>query len=153
AEVSPVPAGVLVPFRYRQSTKAASAAPCIKSPTQSVRLPGPLFSFTVTVPPPFTTVGVTSNVKPTPETPPETSPAVVVKLTIPAKVPTAVGVRRTTTAWLAPAARLNEPPEKMLYGGAVEAVPVRVPCPVFWTVKVRSAELPTATLAKSWAGG
>ncbi len=37
----------------------------------------------------------------------------------------------------------------MLKGAEVEALPLRVPPPVFVTVKVRSAELPTATLPKS----
>ncbi len=46
------------------------------------------------------------------------------------------------------------PPETMLKGAPlVLAVPLRVPLLVFWTVKVRSAELPIVTLPKSRAGG
>ncbi len=36
------------------------------------------------------------------------------KFTLPAKVPAAVGVKRTVTVWLAPDARENEPPDTML---------------------------------------
>lgn len=40
-----------------------------------------------------------------------------------------------------------------LKGAEVDAVPVKVPPPVFWTVKFLSAELPTLTLPKSWELG
>src|SRR5947199_253102 len=83
--------------------------------------------------PPF---GLTTVIcAPVPLTTGETLPPLDVKLTFPVKLPVAVGLKRTTTPWLAPAPRLKEPP------------------PVFWTVKVRSAELPTATLPKSCEAG
>src|SRR6266849_3695165 len=41
----------------------------------------------------------------------------------------------------------------MLKGVEVDAVPVNVPPPVFWTVKFLSAELPRMTLPKSWELG
>jgi len=41
----------------------------------------------------------------------------------------------------------------MLKGVEVDAVPVNVPPPVFWTVKFLSAELPRITLPKSWELG
>ena len=41
---------------------------------------------------------------------------------------------------------MNEPPENTENGAVVVALPVRVPPPTFWTVKLRLAELPTPTL-------
>jgi hypothetical protein len=70
------------------------------------------------------------------------------KLTLPAKVPAAVGWNRTVTTWLAPAASENEPPDTILYGAPTLAVPVMLAVLVFCTVKVASAELPTAMLPK-----
>ena len=40
-----------------------------------------------------------------------------------------------------------------LKGSEVDAVPVNVPPPVFWTVKFLSAEFPRVTLPKSWELG
>src|SRR3989442_10289086 len=40
-----------------------------------------------------------------------------------------------------------------LKGSEVDAVPLNVPPPVFWTVKFLSAELPRVTLPKSWELG
>src|SRR2546426_414359 len=88
-----------------------------------------------------------------PVTASETSPPLEVKLTFAAKTPGAVGLNRTTTAWLTPWTRLKEPPETMLKGGVVEALPVRIPPPVFWTTKVLSTEFPTFTVPKSCEPG
>ena len=90
---------------------------------------------------------------PVPLTPREVLPPFDVKLTFAVKFPGAVGLRRTTTPRLAPAARLKELPEWTAKGEDVEALPVRVPPPEFRTVKVRSAELPMATAPKSCEAG
>src|SRR2546422_204882 len=65
------------------------------------------------------------------------------KFTLPANVPVDVGLKRTDVSWLCPALRLKELPETMLKGAVVETLPVSVPPPVFCTVKLLSAELPT----------
>jgi len=44
-------------------------------------------------------------------------------------------------------------PEKTEKGEGVKALPVSVSVPVFWTVKVRSAQPPTGTLPKSREAG
>jgi len=62
-----------------------------------------------------------------------------VKLTFPTKLASDAALKRTTTAWFAPAARLKGLPETTETGAEVEAFPVRVPPPVFWTMNVRSA--------------
>src|SRR5882724_5272269 len=62
-------------------------------------------------------------------------------------------VNRTTTELAVPPRRLKEPPETMLKGGVVEALPVRVPPPVFLTIKVLLAELPKLTVPKSCEPG
>src|SRR5207245_626067 len=62
AEATPVAGALMVPLRYRQSKEAQLSAPCRKRPTQSVGLPGPLLTVTVTVPPPFTVVGLIASV-------------------------------------------------------------------------------------------
>src|SRR5438552_10429878 len=86
---------------------------------------------------------------PVPVTTRERFPPLDVKLMLPGNVPVCVGLKRTRTSRLAPAPRLKEPPVTTLKGGEVEAFPIRVPVPLFCTVKVRSAELPTATVPKS----
>src|SRR3990170_8637556 len=92
---------------------------------------------------------------PVPVTTRETVPPLEVKLTFPVTLTGAVGVKRTTTVWLVPAPRLKDPPggEKMPNEVEAEAFPVRVPPPMFWTVKLRSAELPRVTLPKSCEAG
>jgi hypothetical protein len=62
-----------------------------------------------------------------------------VKLTFAVAVAAAVGVKRTTTAWLPPTARVNGLPETMLKGAGTDAVPETVPPAAgswFDTVKV-----------------
>src|SRR5439155_1007550 len=105
------------------------------------------------VSPPFGLVTVIC--APVPVTPCEIGDvrALDVKVTFRVKVPVAVGLNRTTTAWFAPAARLKELPETTEKGAVVAALPVRVPPPVFWTVNVRSDDVPTGTLPKSCEGG
>src|SRR2546425_8322359 len=76
-------------------------------------------------------------------------PALELKEAVLAKLPAAMGLNRATTVWLAPAPRLNEPPEMTLKGAAPEAVPVREPPPGLVTVNERSADPPTATAPKS----
>src|SRR5439155_9925330 len=73
-------------------------------------------------------------------------PAAPLKVTLPAKVPVDVGLKRTLTRWLSPAAREKDPPEVTRNGALAVAVPLTTPPPVFCTVKVRSSELPTGTL-------
>ena len=62
AAVSPLAGAVCVPFRYFHSRKAESTAPATYSATQSVGLPGPFATVTVTVAPPATVVGVAESV-------------------------------------------------------------------------------------------
>src|SRR5438876_3619833 len=101
--------------------------------------------------PPF---GLTTVIRaPVPLTTGETLPPLDVKLTFPVKLPVAVGAKRTTMVWLVPAPRLKGVPETTEEGADVEALPVRALPPVSWTVKVRSAELPTDTLPKSCEAG
>jgi hypothetical protein len=108
----------------------------------------------VTVPEPvpfLVTVSVTDDVVvvvPLPLTPRETVSPPAVKVTLPAKVPTAGGRKRTVTVWLAPGASAKEPPETMLKGAAVLADPERLVLRTFWTVKLRSTVPLTATLPK-----
>src|SRR5206468_11454154 len=61
----------------------------------------------------------------------ETLPALDEKSASPGALPGALGVKRITTVWLAPGARLKEPPETTRKGADVEALPVRVPPTVF----------------------
>jgi hypothetical protein len=74
-----------------------------------------------------------------------------VKLTLPAKLPRLVGRKRTTTAWLAPAASVKDPPETMLNGALTLAPPVTLAPLVFWTVNVRSTRAPGRMLPKATA--
>ena len=95
ADVEALPVRALPPVSWTVNVRSA------KLPTDTV--------------PKFCEAGVTlicgGLAVPTPVTPGETLPPLDVKLTFPVKVPVAVGLKRTTTAWLAPAARLNGPPE------------------------------------------
>jgi hypothetical protein len=80
---------------------------------------------------------------------PVTATAVVppfdMKEKLPVKVPAVVGLNCTTTVWLAPAERLNDPPETTPNGTAVESVPVSVPPPMFVTVSEITDDAPMAT--------
>jgi len=58
-----------------------------------------------------------------------------VKLTLVLESAVFVGVKRTITLLVAPAARVEGPPEKMLNGAETEAVNVTGLARVFWTVK------------------
>ena len=86
---------------------------------------------------------------PMPVTATVTSPPFEVKLTFAETTPGAVGRNRTTTDWVELGPRLKEPPETMLNGEFADALPVRIPPPVFWTTNVLSTEPPTATVPKS----
>ena len=88
-----------------------------------------------------------------PVTATETSPPLEVKFTFAVNTPGAVGLNRTTTVWVELGPRLKEPPETMLNGGVVEALPVRIRPPMFWTTKLLSAEFPTVTVPKSCEAG
>jgi hypothetical protein len=77
------------------------------------------------------------------------SPPSELTLTVPVKVPVPVGLKRTVMVRLTPVPRLKEPPETMLKGAEVVAVPVRVPPPTLVTVKLRSLLLSTVTLPKA----
>jgi len=77
------------------------------------------------------------------------APPPPVKVTLPVEVTADVGRKRTVTVWLCPLLRLYEPPERMLKGALVLALPVRVPSPMFLTVKVLSSVCPTMTFPKS----
>ena len=90
---------------------------------------------------------------PKPVTVGETVPTLDAMVTVPPTVPAAVGLNRTITGWLSFAPRLKAPPETMLKGAVAVTVPERVPPPMFCTVKVRSAELPTLTGPMLWVGG
>jgi hypothetical protein len=64
-----------------------------------------------------------------------------------------VGLNCTTTVWLAPPERLNDPPETTLNGTAVDAFPVSVPPPVFVTVSELTDDPPMTTDPKFTAVG
>jgi xanthosine utilization system XapX-like protein len=106
----------------------------------------------VTVPEPvpfFVTVSVADDVLVAePVTPREMVSPFTAKVTLPAKVPAAVGRKRTVTVWLAPAASENDAPLTMLYGAPTLADPVTLPGLVFCTVKLRSTVPPTAMVPK-----
>jgi hypothetical protein len=72
-----------------------------------------------------------------------------VKLTLALSVPSAAGLYRTTTSALWPAPILYGLPDTMLNGAVTLALPDKVPPPVFSTVKVRSAVVPTSIEPKS----
>jgi len=73
-----------------------------------------------------------------------------VKVTFDVASATAIGVKRTVTAWLAPSpTRENGLPATMRKGPEVDAAPETVPPPVFDTVNVRSAKPPRFTSSKS----
>src|SRR2546426_29305 len=92
---------------------------------------------------------VSTAAAPVPDTDREAAPAFELNATLFAKLPATVGLNRTTTVWLDPAARPNEPPETTLNGAAMDAVPLRVPPPMFVTVKGRSTDPPIVTGPKS----
>jgi hypothetical protein len=83
-----------------------------------------------------------------PLTPRETVSPAAVKFTFEAKLPVAVGRNRTTTFWLAPAARVKEPPETIWNGDPTLAPPDTLDPEVFCTVNVRSTVLPVPILPK-----
>src|SRR2546422_4130611 len=97
--------------------------------------------------PPF---GATTVIRaPVPLTPGETFPPSDAKLMFPEKFPVAVGVKFTTTSWLAPAPMVKGLPENTEKAVEVdEALPLSVPPPMFCTVKLRLEELPTPTVPK-----
>jgi predicted transporter len=81
------------------------------------------------------TVGAVESV-PVPVTIRERVSPSAAKLTFVVAVADVVGVKRTITAWLAPApTRVNGLPETILNGAEVDTVPDTVPPPVFDTVK------------------
>src|SRR2546429_9212296 len=80
---------------------------------------------------------------------PFTLPTYEVKHNVAETTPGHVGRNRTTTDWVELGPRLKEPPETMLNGEFADALPVRIPPPVFWTTNVLSTEPPTATVPKS----
>jgi hypothetical protein len=105
----------------------------------------------VTVPEPepvLVTVRETSVDVAEPLTPRETTSPPAVKLTLPTKVPAAVGANRTATEWLAPAASEKLPPDTTVNGAPTLTEPEMLAMLVFCTVKLRSAVLPTATSPK-----
>jgi hypothetical protein len=74
-----------------------------------------------------------------------------VKLTLETKLERLVGRKRTTTAWLAPPARVKDPPETMLNGAPTLALPDTVALVVFWTVNGRSSTAPSRMLPNATA--
>ncbi|MEX0805369.1 MAG: hypothetical protein WD688_18935 [Candidatus Binatia bacterium] len=88
-------------------------------------------------------------VVPIPVSATEALPALLAIETLPSKAASAGGLNLTVIVLLSPAPKLNELSPKMLNGALVLALPVRVPLPVFWTVKVRSFDVPTVTVWKS----
>jgi len=149
----PVPEhGALQPAKVDPVTGVAVRVTAVPDVTDSVHVAPQLIPAgeLVTVPEPepalaSDSVAVVAPV-PDPVTEREMVSPPAVTFTFPAKVPALVGRKRTVTVWLAPAASENEPPDTMLYGAPMLAVPERLAGLVFCTVKVRSAELPSATL-------
>ncbi len=106
----------------------------------------------VTVPAPVPLV-VTDNVAlatlpVVPLTPREMASPFPVKVTFPANVPALVGENRTLTICEAPEASDNDAPAMTRNGAVTLAVTETLVLLVFWTVNVRSAVAPTATLPK-----
>ena len=83
-----------------------------------------------------------------PLTPRDSVSPAAVTLTLPANEPPVVGWKRTTTFWVAAAARVNEPPETMRNGALTLTLPDSDAPLVFCTVKVRSTLPPAATVPK-----
>jgi len=92
---------------------------------------------TVPVPAPaWETVSREAVDTPVPVTSDERVSPSAVKLILELATAVVVGVKRTVTAWVAPApTRVKGLPETMLKGAETEAMPVTVPPRVFWTVK------------------
>src|SRR5262245_27665161 len=65
------------------------------------------------------------------------APELRLNMSVPALVSIAVGQHRTVIVCFCPAPRLIVSPAAILNGGAVEALPVRVPPPVLVTVILR----------------
>jgi hypothetical protein len=106
----------------------------------------------VTVPKPTESAGLTEmtgGASPVPVAVRLAEPPLDEKVMVRLAEPIPVGLNRTDTVALAPAARLKEPPETTLKGLVVLTVPVRVPPPVLVTVKLLSVELPIVTAPKS----
>src|SRR4029450_1142070 len=110
----------------------------------------------VTVPlpaPALDTVSVGPIGMPVPVTSRENESPSAVKLTFALASVGFVGVKRTVTVWVAPAAlRLKGLPDTMVNGAGTEAVPV-TPARLLWTVKVCSAKPPMLTLPKGTVVG
>jgi hypothetical protein len=105
----------------------------------------------VTVPEPvpvFVIVRETSVDVAEPLTARETTSPPAVKLTLPTKVPAAVGANRTATEWVAPAASEKLPPDTTVNGAPTLTEPEMLAVLVFCTVKLRSTVLPTAMSPK-----
>jgi hypothetical protein len=98
-----------------------------------------------------TLVPETPSTVPVPTRAPEAPPPLELMVMVPAKLPAAVGVNRTTTVWLPPAARLNGPPDATVKGAVLDVVPVRTRPPEFVTVRDWSPDVPIATVPKSTA--
>jgi hypothetical protein len=72
-----------------------------------------------------------------------------VKVTFAVVVTVVVGLKRTVTVWVVfSPTRVKGLPDTMLNGAETEAVPDTVPPAMFFTVKVRSTEVPRLTLPK-----
>ena len=96
-----------------------------------------------------TTGAVVSSPVPLPVTIAEAVLPFAVKLIVALAVAVVDGVKRAVTVWLVPAPlSVNGLPDTTLKGGETDADPEMVPPPVFDTVKVRSAKLPTLMLPK-----
>jgi hypothetical protein len=94
--------------------------------------------------------GVVSGVPPMPVTDRERLSPSAVKLTFEVTVALLVGVKRTMTSWVAPGAvSVKGLPETTLKGAEADTLPETEPVLFRDTVNVRSAELPTLTVAKS----
>jgi hypothetical protein len=76
-----------------------------------------------------------------------------VNVTSPTKVSADVGLKRTVTVCVCPAASEYVPPDTMLNGAAVLGRARQRPVPTFWTAKVLSADAPTVTVPKSRESG
>jgi hypothetical protein len=86
---------------------------------------------------------------PLPDTTRETVSPFDVKVTFAVEVAVVVGRKRTVTVWVVfSPARVKGLPDTMLNGAETEAVPDTVPPAMFFTVKVRSTEVPRLTLPK-----
>jgi hypothetical protein len=140
---------VAVPLPPRSLTHVTCVTPTASDavpPSVSVELLVVKVGFVVGVV--MATMGAPASA-PLPDTTRETVSPFDAKVTFAVVVAVVVGLKRTVTVWVVFSPTMVKGlPDTMLYGAETEAVPDTVPPAMFWTVKVRSTEVPRLTLPK-----